>query len=61
MKINKDFLTQAGIFIAFLVGFWIISVFFLLPATQGKVLQQGDMQQVRLMRDAAEKYYEQTG
>ena len=61
MKINKDFLKQAGIFLGFLVAFWLISVFFLLPATQGKVLQQGDMQQVRLMRDAAEKYYQQNG
>ena len=61
MNINKDYLKQAGIFIGFLLGFWLISVLYLSPAMDGKVLRQGDMQQVRLMRDAAEKYKEQTG
>ena len=61
MKINNAFLKQAGIFLLFLLGFWIISVAFLWPATEGKVLQQGDMQQVRLMIDAANKYGEANG
>jgi len=61
MKINKDFLKQAGVFLLFLIGFWLISVIFLLPATDDKALQQGDMQQVRLMVDAANKYTEATG
>lgn len=61
MKINNDFLKQAGIFLLFLIGFWLVSVIFLWPATQGKALQQGDMQQVRLMVDAANKYTETTG
>ncbi|MBM3399639.1 MAG: YfhO family protein, partial [Bacteroidetes bacterium] len=60
MKINKDFLKQAGVFLLFLIGFWLISVIFLLPATDDKALQQGDMQQVRLMVDAANKYTEAT-
>jgi hypothetical protein len=61
MNLNKEHLKQAGIFLAFLAGFWIISVLFLSPALDGKVLQQGDMQQTRLMRDAAEKYKEVHG
>lgn len=61
MKINNGFLKEAGIFLLFLIGFWVISVFFLWPATQGKALQQGDMQQVRLMVDAANKYTEASG
>ena len=61
MKINNDFLKQAGIFLLFLIGFWLISVIFLLPATKNQALQQGDMQQVRLMVDAANKYTDTTG
>ena len=61
MKINKDFLKQAGVFLLFLIGFWLISVVFLWPATQGKALQQGDMQQVRMMVDAANKYTDTFG
>lgn len=56
MKLNKDFLKQAGVFLLFLIGFWLISVIFLWPATQDKALQQGDMQQVRMMVDAANKH-----
>lgn len=61
MNINKAYLKQVGIFAGFLLGFWLISVIYLWPATSGKVLRQGDMQQVRLMRDAADKFGEQNG
>lgn len=61
MKINKNFLGQAGVFLLFLIGFWLVSVIFLWPATQDKALQQGDMQQVRLMVDAAHKYTDTFG
>ena len=61
MKINNDFLKQAGIFLLFLIGFWLVSVIFLWPATQGKALQQGDMQQVRMMVDAANKHADTFG
>lgn len=61
MKINKDFLRQAGVFLLFLIGFWLISVIFLWPATQDKALQQGDMQQVRMMMDAANKHSDTFG
>lgn len=61
MKTNKDFLKQAGIFLLFLIGFWLLSVIFLWPATQDKALQQGDMQQVRMMVDAANKHADTFG
>ena len=61
MKLNKDFLKQAGVFLLFLIGFWLISVIFLWPATQDKALQQGDMQQVRMMVDAANKHADSFG
>jgi len=61
MKLNKDFLKQAGVFLLFLIGFWLISVIFLWPATQDKALQQGDMQQVRMMVDAANKHADTFG
>lgn len=51
MNLNKKFLKQAGLFLAFVLGFWAISALYLSPAIGGeKVLRQGDMQQVRLMR-----------
>lgn len=44
-------LKQAGIFLLFVLGFWAVSAIYLSPAIGGeKVLIQGDMQQVRLMR-----------
>lgn len=61
MNLNKEHLKQAAVFLAFLAGFWLISMVFLAPALDGKVIQQGDMQQTRLMRDAAEKYKEVNG
>ena len=61
MKLNKDFLKQAGVFLLFLIDFWLISVIFLWPATQDKALQQGDMQQVRMMVDAANKHADSFG
>lgn len=46
-----NFAKQAGIFLLFVLGFWAISAMYLSPAIGGeKVLIQGDMQQVRLMR-----------
>lgn len=48
---NKNFAKSAGVFLLFVIGFWAISAIYLSPAIGGeKVLKQGDMQQVRLMR-----------
>jgi hypothetical protein len=57
MKLNKNFAKQAGIFLLFLIGFWALSAIYLSPAIGGeKVLRQGDMQQVRLMRYEADSF-----
>ena len=61
MSINKEFLKNAGIFALFLLGFWVISLWYLSPATDGKVLVQGDMQQVKLMKSVADSTIAKTG
>jgi len=59
--LNKHFLKQAGLFLLFVIGFWCIALWYLAPPSDGMVLKQGDMQQVRLMRYAAEQVKETTG
>jgi len=59
--LNKHFLKQAGLFLLFVIGFWFITLWYLAPPSEGMVLKQGDMQQVRLMRYAAEQVKETTG
>ena len=61
MNINKVFLKNAGIFALFLLGFWIISMWYFSPALDNKVLKQGDMQQVKLMVAAADSVKASTG
>ena len=61
MNLNKHFFKQAGIFLLFIISFWCITVLYLKPPSDGMVLKQGDMQQVRLMRYAAEQVKETTG
>jgi hypothetical protein len=61
MNINKVFLKNAGIFLLFLIGFWIISMWYFSPAMDGKVLKQGDMQQVKLMVSVADSVKAKTG
>ncbi|MEY2870225.1 MAG: hypothetical protein RLZZ146_148, partial [Bacteroidota bacterium] len=61
MNLNKHFLKQAGLFLLFVIGFWFITMWYLAPPSEGMVLKQGDMQQVRLMRYAAEQVKESTG
>ena len=61
MNLNKHFLKQAGLFLLFVIGFWFITLWYLAPPSEGMVLKQGDMQQVRLMRYAAEQVKETTG
>lgn len=45
----------------FLLGFWVISMWFFSPAMDGKVLKQGDMQQVKLMVSVADSIKASTG
>lgn len=61
MALNKHFLKQAGIFLLFCIGFWLISMMYLNPALDDKTLQQGDMQQVELMRYNGDQYRQATG
>ena len=61
MNINKVFLKNAGIFALFLLGFWIISMWYFSPALDNKVLKQGDMQQVKLMVSVADSIKASTG
>jgi len=61
MNLNKHFLKQAGLFLLFVIGFLSIASWYLAPPSDGMVLKQGDMQQVRLMRYAAEQVKETTG
>lgn len=61
MNINKDYLKQAGVLLGFILGFWVLSMWFLSPALDGKLLQQGDMQQVRMMTAHAKEVKEATG
>ena len=61
MDINKVFLKKAGIFMLFLLGFWVISMWYFSPAMDGKVLKQGDMQQVKLMVSVADSITANTG
>lgn len=61
MDINKVFLKKAGIFMLFLLGFWVISMWYFSPAMDGKVLKQGDMQQVKLMVSVADSIKANTG
>lgn len=61
MNLNKHFLKQAGLFLLFVIGFWFITMWYLAPPSEGMVLKQGDMQQVRLMRYAAEQVKDSTG
>ena len=61
MNINKVFLKNAGIFLLFLFGFWVISMWYFSPAMDGKVLKQGDMQQVKLMVSVADSIKAKTG
>ncbi len=61
MEMNKSFLKNTGIFLIFLAAFWAISTWYLNPALDGYMLKQGDMQQVRLMKHAAEQVKAETG
>lgn len=62
MNLNKNFAKQVGIFLLFVIGFWAISAMYLSPAIGGeKVLRQGDMQQVRLMRAEMDSVKAKTG
>ena len=61
MNVNKVFLKNAGIFLLFLLGFWVISMWYFSPAMDGKVLKQGDMQQVKLMVSVADTIKAKTG
>ena len=61
MKLNRTFAKTAGVFLLFLIGFWILSLWYLSPALDGKVMRQGDMQQVNLMKHAAEQVKSETG
>ncbi len=45
----------------FLLGFWVISMWYFSPAMDGKVLKQGDMQQVKLMVSVADSINAHTG
>lgn len=45
----------------FLLGFWVISMWYFSPAMDGKVLKQGDMQQVKLMVSVADSIKANTG
>lgn len=61
MNLNKNFLKQAGLFLLFVISFWMIAFVYMAPPSDGMVLRQGDMQQVRMMRYAAEQVKEATG
>lgn len=61
MKNYQVLLQKVGYFVAALVLFYIISTRFMSPALDGKVLKQGDMQQVRLMRAYADTVKAQNG
>ncbi len=61
MNINQNYLKKAGIVLAFILGFWVIAMWYFAPALDGKMLQQGDMQQVRMMTANAKEIKEATG
>ena len=61
MNVNKDYLKRAGIVAAFILGFWVIAMWYFAPALDGKMLQQGDMQQVRMMTAHAKEIKAETG
>lgn len=61
MNINQDYLKRAGIVAAFILGFWVIAMWYFAPALDGKMLQQGDMQQVRMMTAHAKEIKAETG
>jgi len=61
MKNSQVLLQKIGYFVSALVLFYIISTRFMSPALDGKVLKQGDMQQVRLMRAYADTVKAQNG
>lgn len=61
MNINRKYLKQIGQVLAFFLGFWVLSMWYFSPALEDKMLQQGDMQQVRLMTEHAKEVKEETG
>ena len=61
MNINQDYLKRAGIVLAFILGFWVLAMWYFSPALDGKMLQQGDMQQVRMMTAHAKEVKAETG
>ncbi len=61
MNVNKDYLKRAGIVAAFILGFWVLAMWYFSPALDGKMLQQGDMQQVRMMTAHAKEIKAETG
>ncbi len=61
MDINKEYLKKAGITAAFILGFWLLAMWYFSPALDGKMLQQGDMRQVRMMVQNAQEIKASTG
>jgi hypothetical protein len=61
MNANQAILKKAGYFLLFVLGFWVISMWYMSPALDGMVLKQGDMQQVRYMRASADTVKAITG
>jgi len=61
MVINKDYIKQIGIFLGFVLGFWLLSMWFFQPALDGMVIKQGDMQQVRMMTSSTDTIKAKTG
>jgi hypothetical protein len=61
MNINKEYLKKAGIIAAFILGFWVLAMWYFSPALDGKMLPQGDMRQVRMMVQNAQEVKAETG
>ena len=61
MKVNRKYVKQIGQIMAFFLGFWVLSMWYFSPALDDQMLQQGDMQQVRMMTQNAHDIKEQTG
>lgn len=61
MKVNRKYVKQIGQILAFFLGFWVLSMWYFSPALDDQMLQQGDMQQVRMMTQNAHDIKEQTG
>ncbi len=61
MDSYKEYIKQVGTFLGFVLGFWLLSMWFFKPALDGMVLKQGDMQQVRMMTSSTDTIKAKTG